>query len=379
MVKFDKKGRVVTKEQQAAIHAKLRARGISIKQLSDKRLTTIHDDVIEARRKNEPVNEAIDKSLMKIFNLPPKAKEPPKVEKTAKISNALLDGTQRRQIQSGKEIKVIDVIRKASVTNAISHAEARRILESSNVIPPGLPDDAVLRPEKPIEKSLLKEDQKQAEQVKEALKTKEQLLKREIILGKQRAREEARGESPDEERLTKQQLEKADREANRKIVITAGDLTKERLEELERSEIARKNALISGRFQAGKRPEGAERKIQDAAIRKLVDRQEKTEKDQKILRKLGDLRDKRADKFQEFMKESSKEEVVGGIIIPQTPKPLTTPGLVTGIDPLKAKREETTGDKIRRRALDLQIIDGLSRQLAMDRAKREIVRQQLTT
>lgn len=391
MVKYDKKNRLVSKEQQAAIHAKLKSRGISVRQLSDKRLTTINDDVIEARGKNESVNEAIDKSLMKIFKLPEKQKETPKVSNAVIVPNAALNQNQRRDITSGKGVKVIDLIKQISLNNGLTHAEARKVLEKHKHIPPGISEDAIVQPQKPIDKGLLKSDEIQFKRLRQAREQSE----RAVILRKQREREEARRRitiGPDEEGLTKEQLEKADREANRKIVIRAGDLTKEKLEQLERSEIARKNALISGRFQAGKKPEGAERKIQDAAIRKLLERQEQTEKNQKIQAKLGDLRDQRADKFQEFMKESTKEaKIVGGVVIPQKKtvspetllkasqqRPLLTPGLVTGVDPLKKSREETTADKIRRRALDLEVISGLSPQLAMDRAKREVVRQQLT-
>jgi len=43
-------------------------------------------------------------------------------------------------------------------------------------------------------------------------------------------------------------------------------------------------------------------------------------------------------------------------------------GLVSGVDPLKENREETIEDKIRKRALDLEISGGLSPKLAEDKA-----------
>jgi len=43
-------------------------------------------------------------------------------------------------------------------------------------------------------------------------------------------------------------------------------------------------------------------------------------------------------------------------------------GLVSGVDPLKEKREETVENKIRKRAMDLEISGGISEKLAKDQA-----------
>ena len=168
-------------------------------------------------------------------------------------------------------------------------------------------------------------------------------VEREIILRKQKEREKAR-----EVREELDDVEKA----------------REVSEELDREQIARKNALLSGRFQAGKKPQDIKRKISDAAIRKLIDDQKETKRKQKVLIEMGELQDQRADLLQKGLEQSST-----------TPEPaLTTPGIIAGVVPL---RQQSMKEKIRRRALDLEVISGLSPQLAMDQAKREIVRQQL--
>ena len=330
MVFLDKKGRFLSQVQLAAIFAQSKNRGISERDLNKTKITTLNDEIREEQKKGEKdYKVAVGTAITKVFKVPPKAKQPPKVEKVAIIPNANLNATQRRQIQSGKELRTIDVIRKLSASNGISHVEARRILESSNVIPTGLPDDAVLKPEKPIEKSLLKEDQKQAEQAREALATKKKI-----------------------------DMEKA------KQRLVEAVKNKEIREQLDRESIARKNALLSGRFQAGKKPDEVKRKISDAAIRKLIDDQKETKRKQKILIEMGELQDQRSDLLQKGLEQSSA-----------TPEqPLTTPGIVSGVVPL---REQTVKERIRRRALDLEVISGLSPQLAMEQAKKDIVRQQL--
>ena len=175
-------------------------------------------------------------------------------------------------------------------------------------------------------------------------------VEREIILRKQKEREKAR-----EVREELDGVEKA----------------REVSEELDREQIARKNALLSGRFQAGKKPQDIKRKISDAAIRKLIDDQKETKRKQKVLIEMGNLRDQRAEILQKGLQQPSQTTVT--ISEPSGP-PLTTPGIVAGVIPL---RQQSIKEKIRRRALDLEVISGLSPQLAMDQAKKEIVRQQL--
>jgi len=166
--------------------------------------------------------------------------------------------------------------------------------------------------------------------------------------------------------LRKQKERENERKKAREVREELNDVEKARevSEELDREQIARKNALLSGRFQAGKKPQDIKRKISDAAIRKLIDDQKETKRKQKVLIEMGELQDQRADLLQKGLEQSSA-----------TPEPaLTTPGIIAGVVPL---RQQSMKEKIRRRALDLEVVSGLSPQLAMDQAKREIVRQQL--
>jgi len=187
-------------------------------------------------------------------------------------------------------------------------------------------------------------------------------VEREIILRKQKERENERENLRVQKLLMKNDFGRTGRV----------NLTKE---ESDRSIIARKNALLSGRFQAGKKPipepkSETKRKISDAAIRKLIDEQKETARKQKVLIQMGNLRDERAVILQKGLEQPTTTVTISE---PAGP-PLTTPGIVAGVVPL---RESTIKEKIRRRALDLEVISGLSPQLAMDQAKKEIVRQQL--
>lgn len=363
MTYFDGRGRNLSNDQLAAIFARTENRGISSNQLNKKAITSLNDEIRAAQSKGEKdYNKAVDTAITKIYKVPTKAfvkPTKPKVVKAVEIDNAQFDREERRKIESGEGVRAIDMIRKISVTMGIGHNEARKILEAKKVIPAGIPDDAILQPKKKLDKKLLDED-------------------REIILKKQREREEARGETKGFEGLL---AEEADREA-----------------------IARKNALLSGRFQAGRIPtkerkltkeviaklppnlsasevalfgtttkKRAEAKLGDVAIRRMLDKQEEKQKKlesvQKKIVTLGNLRDERANLLQKQL-----DATATGAPVPEEPVSLSISG---GVDPLKFSREQTIEDKIRRRALDLEIEQGFSAQASMDRAKREIVSETL--
>jgi len=323
MVFIDKRGRFISQVQLAAIFAQSKNRGVSERELNKTNISSLNDEIREEQKKGEKDYKlAVDKAITKVFKVPTKSKPLPAL----KVDPVALNREERKVVKSGEPLRVIDLIRNTSAVNGIDHAQARRILTEGKIIPPGISDEAVVKPQRPINKA--KTDQ-------------------EIILKKQKEREEARGETKGFEGLL---AEEADREA-----------------------IARKNALLSGRFQAGKKPQEIKRKISDAAIRKLIDDQKETKRKQKLLIEMGNLRDERA----EILTKGLEQPTTTVTISEPAGPPLTTPGLVTGLDPLKLKSQETIKDKIRRRALDLEVISGLSPQLAMDKAKKEIVRQQL--
>jgi len=316
MVFIDKRGRFISQVQLAAIFAQSKNRGVSERELNKTNISSLNDEIREEQKKGEKDYKlAVDKAITKVFKVPTKSKPLPAL----KVNPVALNREERKVVKSGEPLRVIDLIRNTSVANGIDHAEAKRLLIQGKLIPPGISDEAVVKPK----------------------------TDREIILKKQKEREEARGETKGFEGLL---AEEADREA-----------------------IARKNALLSGRFQAGKKPEEVKRKISDAAIRKLIDDQKETKRKQKVLIEMGNLRDERA----EILTKGLEQPTTTVTISEPAGPPLTTPGLVTGLDPLKLKSQETIKDKIRRRALDLEVISGLSPQLAMDKAKKEIVRQQL--
>jgi len=319
MVFLDKKGRFLSQIQLAAIFAQSKNRGVSERQLNKTNITSLNDEIREEQKKGEKdYKVALNKAITKVFKVPSKSKPLPAL----KVNPVVLNKEERKVVKSGEPLRVIDLIRNTSAVNGIDHVEAKRLLIQGKVIPPGISDDAVIKPNKPISKNLLKQDKETPQtKVKEILQ----------LLG-----------------------------------------------EGEREKIARRNALISGRFQAGKKPipepkSEIKRKISDAAIRKLIDEQKETQRKQKVLIEMGNLRDERAVILQKGLEQPTTTVTISE---PAGP-PLTTPGLVTGLDPLKLKSQETIKDKIRRRALDLEVINGLSPQLAMDQAKKEIVRQQL--
>lgn len=303
MVFLDKRGRFLSQVQLSAIFAQSKNRGVSERELNKTNITSLNDEIREEQKKGEKdYKVALEKAITKVFKVPQKSKPLPAL----KVDPVVLNREERKVVKSGEPLRVIDLIRNASNVNGIDHAEAKRLLIQGKIIPPGISDEAVVKPNKPISKGLIKEDIKV-----------ENIMKEDIS---------------------------------------------------DREKIARKNALLSGRFQAGKKPqEEIKRKISDAAIRKLIDEQKETARKQKVLIQMGELRDQRADLLQKGLELPSAT--------PEPEPPLTTPaGIVAGVVPL---RESTIKEKIRRRALDLEVISGLSPQLAMDQAKKEIVRQQL--
>jgi hypothetical protein len=330
MTYFDGRGRNLSNDQLAAIFARTENRGISSNQLNKKAITSLNDEIREAQSRGEKdYNKAVDTAITKIYKVPTKSfvkPTKPKVVKAVQIDNAQFDREERRKIESGEGVRAIDMIRKISATMGIDHKEARKILEAKRVIPAGIPDDAILQPKKKLDKKLLDQD-------------------REIILKKQREREEARGERiPTKERkLSKEVIAKLPPNLSASEVALLGTTSKKR----------------------------AESKLGDVAIRRMLDKQEEKQKKletvQKTIVELGNLRDERADLLQ-------KQLDATGAPVPEEPVSLSISG---GVDPLKFNREQTIEDKIRRRALDLEIEQGFSPQASMDRAKREIVSETL--
>lgn len=280
---FDSKKRALSNAQLKAIFAKANNKGIPKDEIIKKQtITNLNDEIrLEQAKGEKNYNIAVDKAITKVFKIPETPVTiPPKVKevKTTK-------GPKR----------IIDLIRKVSVTNGISHAEARRILESSKVIPTGISDEAIVetkrRPSSPIQSPI--------QEIKEK-----------------------------------------------------------------------------------PRKEEAKRKISDAILRRTLENQKnkqvELERKQKILIEMGELRDERTQLLQKDLnrvEEKSKSVPSGAVAAALAEPPLTTPGLITGVEPLKQTTEESVKQKIRKRALDLEVLAGLSPEVAMDQAKREVVSQ----
>lgn len=115
MVTFDKKNRILTNQQLAAMFAKANRSGISDKQLNLKVLTSLNDEIIAARgnKVEDPIGSGIKSIIAK-------------------------------RIVTVKPKKVKDVVEAVAKNNGITKEEARRGLESSNIIPPGISDEAVI-------------------------------------------------------------------------------------------------------------------------------------------------------------------------------------------------------------------------------------------
>lgn len=129
-----------------------------------------------------------------------------------------------------------------------------------------------------------------------------------------------------------------------------------------REALARKKEEI---IKEQKMPSGFSNEV----IRRMAEKQQELERKQKILIQVGKLQDERADLLQKQIEKTTKSE------IDQTP--VLPPGLAAGLDPLQRKMSESVRDKIRRRALDIEILEGKSPQVSMDQAKREVAQYML--
>jgi hypothetical protein len=114
---FDSKKRFISKEQMAAIILKAREAGISSKQLAvRKNITSINDEIIEARRKKETNPIAIG------------------------ISSAIAS----KQV-TAKPRTIRDVVQASAKVNGVSEEQAKRDLAGDGVIPSAsISDDAVI-------------------------------------------------------------------------------------------------------------------------------------------------------------------------------------------------------------------------------------------
>lgn len=113
---FDSKGRSISKDALAAIHAKARAAGISSKQLAVRRnMTSINDQIIEARRKKQ--TNPIDIG----------------------ISNVI---ASKQVIAKPRTVR--DVVQSSAKANGVSEEQAKRDLATDGVIPLNISDDAVI-------------------------------------------------------------------------------------------------------------------------------------------------------------------------------------------------------------------------------------------
>ncbi len=304
MVFTDKNGNFISERSLAAIFAKANRLGIPESKLNVTKLTSINDEIRAGRVLKDDENKVIDRALVKNFStdivirqLKSKGAKTTFDDKpkTVKIDPAVLSREERQKIRADKPVKVIDLIRKISNSNGIDHAEARRTLESSGVIPTGISDDAILQPKRKLTVTK-KEDDEAIEKIIEKVKPKTDLA----------------------------------------------------------------------------------RKISDAAIRRGMDRQKDLEETTKILEektdllsKISDVQDERAELLEQQIKKERQRKIEGGV----EETPLIIPGLISGVDPLKVSTEQTVKDKIRRRALDIEILQGKSPQESMDQAKIEVVRQ----
>ena len=327
---FDKKNRRLSPEQLAIIHIKAEALGIPAGKINMTKITSVNDEIIEGRKNKEDVDKVIDRALRKHFNVKPKIIK----TEVIPVENIKLPESEINLLNpAGKQMKVIDLIRKFSVTNGVDHAEARRLLEVDNLIPPGISDDANLKPKVKDLNKLVK--------LTDSPKSDNPQFLNEV-------------KSPKED------------------VETAIGI-------IERVEGKAKSKEI-------------QRKISDAAIRKNIDAvrelkkiQNKQDKEQKeqldILARSVDIQMKTnaqvLDTNAQIQKIDGKVLDIRKELESQTPEgldgePLKIPGLVTGVNPLEEQLgEKTTQQKIQRRALDIVTSQGKSPQEAMQQARLE--------
>jgi len=306
---FDKRGRLLPKKQLAAIFAKAERQGIPDTEINATKLTSINDEIIAGRANDENENKVIDRALRKHFNVkavkPKKKPDSLEGEKTIPVKNL-----------RGRQMKIIDLIRKVSVLHGINHAEGRRLLESEGLIPAGISDDADLEPKA---KNLAKLDE-----LTKSPPVNEPQIEKEVVKA-----------------VKTEQKKKA--EVKRKIsdavifraIETANELKKKNKEQ-EKENLATRELLqdtVSSQLELS------------ILTRELAEEQAKT---------------------------STTEE---GLVKNVVEKPLDANGLISGIDPLKREREETLEDKIRRRAMELRIMEGLPQDVASRQARTEVVRR----
>jgi len=306
MVTFDKKNRILTNQQLAAMFAKANRSGISDKQLNLKVLTSLNDEIIAARGNNveDPIGSGIKSIIAK-------------------------------RIVTVKPKKVKDVVEAVAKNNGITKDEARRDLESSNIIPPGISDEAVIGASK----------EEQFNQIKQGLQQDRiKKIEREII-----SKEIAKVRHG----TVAQKLG-----INKKTFSNLNPETQERLKEL-----AKKNA-----------DRNRDREIARTTRRRFQELRDnvKTQQEERgKLIKIGQIRDKLISQQDELVKKQRKvidESGTGEKISRDQLRVLR--GKAIGIDPLTVAIQEG-GDKqfqLQKKSFELRQL-GFSPRLAEERAK----------
>jgi len=166
---FDSKGRSISKEALAAIHAKARVAGISSKQLAvRKNITSINDQIIEARRKKQ--TNPIDIG----------------------ISNVI---ASKQVIAKPRTVR--DVVQTSAKTNGVSEEQAKRDLVTDGVIPStSIPDDVVIGASR----------EAQFEEIKRSL-TEDKFKQASRELVEEQIKKERKGTVAEQPRIRRNQLE----------------------------------------------------------------------------------------------------------------------------------------------------------------------------
>ena len=328
---YDKRGRLLPIRQLAAIFAKSERLGISDTVINATKLTSLNDEIIEGRSNKEDENKVLDRALRKHFNVKPKIIK----TEVIPVENIKLPESEINLLNpKGKQMKVIDLIRKFSVTNGIDHAEARRLLEMDNLIPPGISDDANLKPKiKDLNKLVKLTDSPKSD--------------------KPRFLNEVKAPKEDVE-TAKRIIERIDskKEVKRKIsdarIMKIIDETKELKEEQKSNK-----KIMMGTLDQASNILGIIQRVEQQDLSKI-------DENEKLIKQLeGKVLDVRKDL------ESQNPRGI-------TEEPLGTPGLVSGVNPLEESLgEKTTQQIIQRRALDIVTTQGKSPQEAMRQARLE--------
>jgi len=260
MAEFDKKGRSLTQQQLAAIFAKANKSGISDRQLNKTVLTSLNDEILVARR-----NKATDPIATGI--------------------NSII----AKRIVTVKPKKVKDVIEAVAKTNAITKQEARRELESSNVIIAGISDEAVVG----------SSSEAQFNQIKKNLETnKIKKIEREIIT--EQVKKEQKGTVAAKPKISRTQLEalrnkiklQQERGEIRDKIIAQQDkleIQRKQLESRLRKELAEKVRVNPNGVPIGPTVKGATTGVSplEVEIREAKDKQFQLQKKAFELRQLG--------------------------------------------------------------------------------------------